>query len=68
MIDPASLHEGSRVHYDPGYGEPENGVVKSFADEINYVFVVYKCAGNWDRYQDYTGQRTHVKDLKHGWK
>ena len=46
----------------PNYvGETEEGKIKSWNDE--FVFIVYKCAGNWDRFQDYTGQATSPEDL-----
>jgi len=31
------------------------------------VFVVYKCGGEWDRYNEFTGASTNIKDLKPGW-
>lgn len=60
------LHKGKKVHYDPEFGEPENGKVKSIQNE-KYAFVVYNCAGNWDDYEDYTGARTRIADLREGW-
>lgn len=33
-------------------GEPEKGRIKSFNG--NWVFVVFKCDGNWDSFQNYT--------------
>jgi hypothetical protein len=42
-------------------GEIEVGRVKSWNDK--FVFVVYKCAENWDRYEDYTGVATKIEDL-----
>lgn len=59
---------GDFVHYTPAssFGTPENGRIKSFGEK--YVFVVYKCAGEWDRYQEYTGQATDITNLSLGWK
>lgn len=56
---------GSYVHYCPSHGAKENGRIKSIGEE--YAFVVFHCAGEWDRYQDYTGQRTALSDLRYGW-
>lgn len=59
------ITSGMRVHYSPKYGNKENGIVKSVRD--GNVFVVYKCAGEWDHYQDYTAANTPVEDLHPGW-
>lgn len=59
------LKVGMRVHYAPDYGRKENGIVKSIRD--NNVFVVYKCGGEWDHYQDYTAANTPIEDLYPGW-
>ena len=62
------LYKGKKVHYDPGYGEPENGKVKSLCDDsTSHVFVVFNCAGEWDNFENYTAQRTPISDLKSGW-
>jgi len=72
MLDIESLHIGDRVHYQPGhYGENEweNGIVKEIRDgRIDGVWVVYNCSGNWDRYRDYTGALTNIRDLWPGWR
>ena len=39
----------------------ETGRIKSWNDK--YIFVVYKCAGMWDKFMDYTGVATNPKDL-----
>ena len=44
----------------------ERGIVKGLSSE-GYVFVVYHCDDNWDRYFDYTGARTDMNNLKMGW-
>lgn len=46
---------------DPnGFGE-EIGRIKSWNDR--YIFVVYRCDKNWDRFQDYTGVATRPEEL-----
>lgn len=64
---PHGFRTGQKVHYQPTVGDPENGIVKSCPAGNVIVFVVYHCGGNWDRYQDYTGAATDVKDLRDGW-
>lgn len=56
---------GDRVTYHPTVGNPEKGIVKSVRG--NAVFVVYNCAGEWDRYQDYTAANTPANQLTKGW-
>ena len=72
MIDIAKLHVGDKVHYQPEYygnDKWENGRIKEIRDgKIDGVWVVYNCAGNWNRYQDYTSALTNLRDLKPGWK
>lgn len=62
------FQKGDKVRYSPESfdGGSENGIVKSVA-ENGTVFVVYKCADNWDDYENYTGQGTDPDDLRHGW-
>lgn len=60
------LSKGQKVHYCTDYGKMENGIVKSVPGD-GHAFVVYNCAGNWDRYEDYTGARTKISDLRAGW-
>jgi len=52
---------GRWVVYKPNL-ENERGKIKSWND--TYIFIVYKCANNWDRFQDYTGQATSPGDLE----
>lgn len=59
------LKPGDYCHYSPGFGPKENGRVKTIGTD--HAFVVFKCAGEWDRYEDYTGQHTALVDLKTGW-
>ena len=64
-----NLQIGDKVHYQPEhYGEKkwENGIVKEIRN--GGVWVVYNCAGNWERYWDYTGAKTNMQDLKIGWR
>lgn len=66
-MKPPDLNPGDKVMYVPSHGNPEKGIVKSLCDNHHYVFVVYKCGGNWDDYQNYTAARTAIADLKKGW-
>ena len=61
------IKKGTKVHYDPGYGAPENGKVKRVAEDGKHAFVVYNCAGNWEDYENYTAARTKISDLQQGW-
>jgi hypothetical protein len=45
-------------------GETEEGKISSWNDK--FIFVVYRCAGNWDRFREYTGQATKEEDLTYG--
>lgn len=56
---------GDKVHYNPKFGEKENGIVKEVREDL--AFVVYKCNSEWSRYMHYTGQSTRLSDLKLGW-
>lgn len=52
---------GRWVEYE-GYGfEVEKGRIKSWNDK--WIFVVYKCDKNWDRFGDYTAVATSPKTL-----
>jgi len=42
-------------------GEKEFGRIKSWNDQ--FIFVVYKCDGQWSRFQDFTGAATSPEDL-----
>jgi hypothetical protein len=61
-LTPADV--GKWVYYIPTCGRPEVGKIKSWND--TFIFVVYKCDDNWDRYQDYTGCATNPGDLVYG--
>jgi hypothetical protein len=65
MIDLAELrkeHIGAWVLYTALHGSKEKGRIKSWNDK--FIFVVYKCAGEWDRFQEYTGCATDPHDLR----
>lgn len=64
MIDIAKLTKediGRWVVYEDGF-KKEKGRIKSWND--HYIFVVYKCNHEWDRFQDYTGCATSPEDLR----
>lgn len=52
---------GRWVEYTAPHGAKEEGRIKSWNEF--FVFVVYKCAGNWSRFQDYTACATKPEDL-----
>lgn len=52
---------GEWVEYRGAGGEKERGRIKSWNEE--FVFVVYKCNNEWDRFQNFTGQATRHADL-----
>ena len=66
------MEVGDHVHYQPNhYGEDrwENGIVKEIrVEQPDVAWVVYNCAGNWDRYMDYTSACTNLRDIKEGWR
>lgn len=64
MISPEELQgtHGMWVWYVPASGDMEKGRVKSWRDD--YIFVVYKCDGKWDEYEQYTAAATNPKDLE----
>ncbi len=71
MIDIAKLKVSDKVCYQPSHfpGDKwENGMIKEIRDSLDSVWVVYNCNGNWNRYKDYTGALTNLRDLKLGWK
>ena len=51
---------GKWVIYKTPY-KTETGKIKSWNDKN--IFVVYKCAGDWDNYKEYTAAATNPKDL-----
>ena len=52
---------GHWVMYKPSIGKQQLGRIRSWNDK--FIFVVYKCAGEWDRFKEYTGVATNPKDL-----
>ena len=48
-----ALKVGDWVVYYDGNRTPQLGRVKADAN-IDNVFVVYNCAGEWDKFEDYT--------------
>ena len=53
---------GGWVWYTPSHGDWEKGRIKSWNE--SYIFVVYKCNGEWDRFQSFTGAATKPEELK----
>ena len=68
----SDLKIGDSVRYYPNPHREdiwENGVIKEIPSHtLDSVRVVYKCAGEWHKYQDYTSTLTYLEDLKKGWK
>ena len=65
MIDIATLkkeHIGKWVLYEGYGGEKEKGRLKSWNDK--FIFVVFKCDSQWDRFQDFTGCACHPENLR----
>ena len=65
MIDVAKLRKediGKWVLYTPSHGASEKGRLKFWNDK--WIFVVYTCCGEWDRFQDFTGCATKPEDLE----
>lgn len=52
---------GQWVSYKRFDGSFESGKIKSWNSD--FIFVVYKCAGEWSKYQNYTGVATKPIDL-----
>jgi hypothetical protein len=71
LIKLEEIKAGTRVHYIPFKGakisDMENGIVKSIHPDCDKAWVVYHCAGEWDRYYKYTGALTRFEDLEIGW-
>jgi len=63
FIEELNLRDiGKWVEYTGGAGEKEKGRIKSWND--NFIFVVYKCAGEWFRFKDFTAEATDPEDLE----
>lgn len=52
---------GRWVEYHGHAGERERGRIKSWNN--CFIFVVYKCNHEWDRFQDFTGVATLPREL-----
>lgn len=66
----SKLKVGDKVTYIPTNVvriTVEPGKVKSIPNNGNYVFVVFNCNNEWDKWMDYTGQSVGVQHLKPGW-
>lgn len=59
------MKEGDFVHYNPFFGEKQNGRIKSINNR--YAYVVYQCDGDWGNYQNHTSVLTPLVQLKEGW-
>lgn len=53
---------GRWIKYHDGVGGIEQGRIKSWNDK--YIFVVYKCDNQWDRFEDFTAAATMPYDLE----
>jgi len=66
MIEIRKLDEandvGRWVVYRPDHGVPQVGKIKSWNDL--WIFVVYKCADEWERFYDYTAEATDPEKLQ----
>lgn len=69
MIDIAQAKIGDKVHHIGFKGtQPENGIIKEIPEgQLTAVRVVYKCAGDWENYMNYTSALTSVSHLYKGW-
>lgn len=66
------MKPGDKVTYVASYMKDtpklwEHGIVKRETPDGQGYFVVYNCAGNWDKYWHYTAASTNKRDLKEGW-
>ena len=64
MIDIKELgpeHVGKWVEYRGGAGEIERGRIKSWNDQ--FVFVIFRCDGEWNSFKDFIGAATDPNDL-----
>ncbi len=68
----ANLRVGDKVHYQPSHFDEshwENGIIKEIRQtNLTGVWVVYRCAEEWERYQEYTGALTDLTDLNLNWR
>lgn len=61
------LKSGDKVTYlaFPG-ADYEHGIVKSVHTK-EQCFVVFKCGGDWENYNNYAAALTDIRSLEHGW-
>jgi hypothetical protein len=59
QLGPESI--GKWVEYRGGAGMVARGRIKSWNDRV--VFVVYRCAGEWSQFKDFTAAATDPADL-----
>ena len=76
VFSTSQVKKGDRVCYEPYPGCPreelENGLVKYIPVAPEgytnlHLFVVYKCRGDWENFENYTSARTHIGQLYYGW-
>jgi hypothetical protein len=68
MLSIEELSVGLKVTYIPFEGKKEYGIIKTIPNNnLTHIFVVFNCNGNWDNYQNYTGQLTPVQKLVLNW-
>lgn len=58
--------KGQKVTYLTEY-KREHGMIKSLSDDGKAAFVVYHCNNDWEDFENYTGARTNLEDLRDGW-
>lgn len=61
-INHRELTESDKGRWVEYWPSSEKGRIKSW--NKSFVFVVYKCGGNWNDYQNYTAASTHPKSLR----
>jgi hypothetical protein len=65
MIHINLLSESDRgrwVIYSARSVQSERGRIKDWTDQL--IYVVYDCAGDWDRFEEYTAAATDPEDLE----
>jgi len=58
----SDAQKGQWVEYQAGGSAPEVGRIKTWDD--THIFVVYSCAHDWDRYEEFTGVATAPGTLR----
>jgi hypothetical protein len=61
LSDVSMLNIGQWVTYKGGAGDTALGRIKSFNDK--FIFVVFKCANDWKRFEGYTAAGCKPEDL-----